>query len=219
MRFASRLRALDDDSSTNARGGAPYRDVEAFAERAPRYEQGWRGRLHHEIADRTAGLALVTSPSPVTVLDVGCGTGYLLRRLATQYPQARALIGVDAAPAMVGAGASGALDGRLRFSVAVAEALPFPDRAFHLVVSTTSFDHWSDQQQGLSECHRVLAAGGRLVLVDQFSAWLAPTLLIGRAGKARTARRADHLLGAAGFRSLAWHRLYAQIINGVTASA
>jgi ubiquinone/menaquinone biosynthesis C-methylase UbiE len=107
----------------------------------------------------------------------------------------------------------------------VAEALPFPDRTFQLVVSTTSFDHWSDQQKGLRECHRVLTAGGHLVLVDQFSRWLAPTLLIGkeglsgRASKARTARRADHLLGAAGFRSIAWHRLYALIINGVTASA
>ncbi len=197
----------------------PHRDVGAFDERAPRYERGWLGRLHHEIADRTAALAQTTSPSPGRVLDVGCGTGYLLRRLAGQYPEAWALIGVDAAPAMVGIAASRALDERLRFSVAVAEALPFPDQAFQLVVSTTSFDHWSDQQRGLSECHRVLGDGGRLVLVDQFSSWLAPTLLVRRGGKARTTRRAGQLLGAAGFRSLAWHRLYAAIINGVTASA
>jgi ubiquinone/menaquinone biosynthesis C-methylase UbiE len=42
--------------------------------------------------------------------------------------------------------------------------------SFDLVVSVTSFDHWSDQQAGLAECHRVLVPGGRLVLVDQFSA-------------------------------------------------
>jgi ubiquinone/menaquinone biosynthesis C-methylase UbiE len=197
----------------------PYRDVEAFEERAPRYEQGWLGRLHHEIADRTAALAITTGPSPHRLLDVGCGTGYLLRRLAVGYPQARGLTGIDAASTMVGVAASRAVDERLRFSVGVAEALPFPDRAFDLVVSTTSFDHWADQQLGLSECHRVLAAGGRLLLVDQFSAWLAPTMLLGRGGKARTARRVNQLLRTAGFRSLAWHRLYALIINGVTAAA
>jgi ubiquinone/menaquinone biosynthesis C-methylase UbiE len=175
--------------------------------------------LHREISDRTAALAVTTSPAPARLLDVGCGTGYLLRRLAGRYPEARTLIGVDPAPAMVRIAASGHGDERLRFSVGVAEALPFPDRTFHLVVSTTSFDHWSDQRRGLSECHRVLADGGRLVLVDQFSRWLGPTLWLGRRGKARTTRRAGQLLSAAGFHSLTWHRVYALIINGVTATA
>ena len=30
------------------------RDVAAFGERAPGYENGWLGKLHHDIADRTA---------------------------------------------------------------------------------------------------------------------------------------------------------------------
>ena len=51
-------------------------------------------------------------------------------------------------------------------------------------MSTTSFDHWSDQQAGLRECARVLVPGGRLMLVDLFSLWLAPTLTGGRRGKA-----------------------------------
>ncbi|EUA13645.1 putative biotin biosynthesis protein BioC [Mycobacterium xenopi 4042] len=40
----------------------PYRDVAAFDDRAPRYDIGWRGRLHHDIADRTATLAVATIP-------------------------------------------------------------------------------------------------------------------------------------------------------------
>lgn len=46
---------------------------------------------------------------------------------------------------------------------------------FDLIVSTTSFDHWSDRQAGLVECARVLRPGGRLVLVDELSRWLVPT--------------------------------------------
>ena len=46
--------------------------------------------------------------------------------------------------------------------------VPYRDGSFDLVVSVTSFDHWSDQLAGLRECHRVLVPGSHLVLVDQF---------------------------------------------------
>ena len=197
----------------------PHRDVAAFDERAPGYEHGWRGRLHHEIAERTALLARSTAPSPGRVLDLGCGTGYLLRRLARQYPDARTLAGIDAAATMIDVAEDGADDARLSFQVGVAEQLPYPGASFDLVVSTTSFDHWSDQQEGLTECRRVLTNGGRLVLVDQFSNWLLPTLAVSRRGKARTKRRADRLLAVAGFQGIVWHDLYASIIKAATAAA
>jgi hypothetical protein len=99
-----------------------------------------------------------------------------------------------------------------------AERLPWPAASFDLVVSTTSFDHWADQRAGLAECARVLAPGGCLVLADLFSVLLLPTLLAGRGGKARTRRRAAYLLTVAGLHSPHWHRLYAVIIQAVTAT-
>jgi ubiquinone/menaquinone biosynthesis C-methylase UbiE len=198
-------------------GVARDRDVAAFAERAQHYDEGRLGQLHHHIADRTADLALACVPAPRRILDVGCGTGYLLGRLAARAPQAEVLAGIDAAPAMTEAARGAAADGRLRFVVGVAEQLPWPAASFDLVVSTTSFDHWADQRAGLAECARVLAPGGRLVLADLFSVLLAPTLLAGRRGKARTRRRAAQLVTAAGLHSAQWHRLYAVIIQAVTA--
>jgi ubiquinone/menaquinone biosynthesis C-methylase UbiE len=199
-------------------GVPPYRDVAAFDDRAPGYEQGWRGRMHHDIAGQAAELAVSVQAAPRCVLDVGCGTGYLLRLLAERYPQATELAGIDAAPSMIEAAEQAADDQRMRFTVGVAEQLPFPDGAFDLVVSTTSFDHWADQRAGLAECARVLAPGGHLMLADLFSPLLLPSLLAGRSGKARTQLRASRLLGAAGFRGLAWHDLYALIIKAVTAT-
>ena len=196
----------------------PHRDIAAFHERAQHYEDGWLGRLHREIADRTVALALAEAAAPtMRVLDVGCGTGYLLRRMADRCPETAELAGVDPAPAMIEVAEATSCDERVRFSIGVAEQLPYPEDAFDLVVSTTSFDHWSDQRAGLVECARVMRPGGRLVLVDQFSAWLAPTLLVGR-GKARTKRRATRLLLAAGFRSPEWHDLYGVIIRAATAT-
>lgn len=195
------------------------RDVQAFHDRALSYEHGWRGRMHSDICNRTLDVAIAVKGSPNHVLDVGCGTGLLLRNLAHRLgDNAEELIGVDAAEAMVATAMELADDSRIRFSLARAEQLPFPDGHFDLVVSTTSFDHWSDQGQGLRECARVLANDGRLVLTDLFSPWLFPTLLFSHRGRARTRRRARPLLEAAGFRTVVWRQAYQLIIATAVAS-
>jgi ubiquinone/menaquinone biosynthesis C-methylase UbiE len=193
------------------------RDVAAFDKRAASYDSGSLGQLHRDICDRVADLALSLGPAPRRVLDVGAGPGYLLEVLAGRLPQAEELAGVDAAPAMVAVARERAAGPRLSFQPGTAEHLPAADGHYDLVVSTTSFDHWVDQRAGLAECARVLAPGGRLVLVDQFSGLLLPTTVGSRRGKARTKRRASRLLTEAGFGSLRWHTRYAVIIAAVTA--
>jgi len=198
--------------------GMPYdRDVRAFDQRAASYEAGMLGQLHRDISGRVAELALSLRPAPRRVLDVGAGTGYLLGLLAGRLPDAAEFAGVDPAPSMIAAARDHTADERMRFTEGTAERLPFASGRFDLVVSTTSFDHWADQAAGLAECARVLAPGGQLVLADQFSLLLLPTLLAGRRGKARTRARATRLITAAGLRSPRWHRVYAVIIQAVTA--
>jgi ubiquinone/menaquinone biosynthesis C-methylase UbiE len=194
------------------------RDVGAFDGRAESYESGWRGRLHHHIADQVAVLAAQVSPNARRVLDVGCGTGYLLRDLAGRLSAVQALEGIDAAPRMVETARSLGHDPRLSFRVGAAEQLPYDDGSFGLVVSTTSFDHWRDQQRGIRECARVLEPHGQLLLADLFSRWLALTLVGRRRGKARTRERVTLLLVEAGLGSPVWHRLGTPLIAAVVAS-
>jgi ubiquinone/menaquinone biosynthesis C-methylase UbiE len=191
--------------------------VGAFDERAPDYESGRHGRLHREIAGRTVQVALGCAPGPRRILDVGCGTGYALRQLAARLPEAQELTGVDPAPGMIRVARGLGTDPRLRFVPGTAERLPAADGSVDLVISTTSFDHWADQQAGLAECARVLAPGGYLVLADIISAWLLPTLGGSRRGKARTRRRVTRLLAATELREPRWHRRHALIIGTVTA--
>jgi ubiquinone/menaquinone biosynthesis C-methylase UbiE len=165
-------------------------------------------------------VAVREAPEAKSVLDVGCGTGYLLVQLAALLPEAVELEGVDPAPAMVDVARSRVpRDRRLRFRTGIAEQLPFPDGVFDLVVSTTSFDHWADQRAGLAECARVLARNGCFVLADQFSVWLLPTLLVDRRGRARTVPRADALLRDVGFKATTWHSLGLTIVQAVSARA
>ena len=199
-----------------------------FDARATTYENGWRGRMHRDIAERTAAVVEASfavdpaAPRQLRVLDVGCGTGLVLRSLASRLPDADTLIGVDAAPSMVqvaSARADKSGDTRLAFREGTAEQLPFADGSFDLVVSAVSFHHWRDQAGGLAECHRVLAPGGRLVLTDLVWLGLVPAMVVARRHRerAKTRGQVERLLRGAGFAPPRWHRLYAFVISTAVA--
>jgi Methylase involved in ubiquinone/menaquinone biosynthesis len=100
---------------------------------------------------------------PPNVLDVGCGTGRLLRAASIRWPQAQ-LFGVDPAEQMISE--ANRLNTNITFKLSPAESLPFPDQTFDLVVSSLSFHHWADQLKGLQEIARVLRTGGLFCLAD-----------------------------------------------------
>ena len=101
--------------------------------------------------------------SPSVILDIGCGTGRLLRRLSARWPSIR-MIGVDLAEGMA-AEARGRTPSAA-IQLAPAEHLPLAEGSVDLVTSTASFHHWSDQAQGVQEAARVLRRGGLFILAD-----------------------------------------------------
>ena len=107
-------------------------------------------------------------PQAGAVLDVGCGTGRLLRAARPCYPAAK-LVGVDLAGQMAAAAMAVTPSGlRIRYVQARAEHLPFPDARFDLVFATLALRHWADVPVGMAEVARVLRPSGMLVLADIF---------------------------------------------------
>ncbi|MBM7789681.1 class I SAM-dependent methyltransferase [Tenggerimyces flavus] len=104
-------------------------------------------------------------PAPSRVLDVGCGTGRLLRDLRTNHPHAQ-LVGVDPAAKMLLEASALARGSNLRLVRAAAERLPFASHSFDLVFVTMSMRHWSRPRAGVAEVVRVLRPDGVLVVAE-----------------------------------------------------
>ena len=142
-------------------------DIERFNRWAGSYDRHFLQRFVFEPVQRTVlDLAAQEVPRPVAILDVGCGTGRLLRSAEGRFPGAT-LEGVDAAIEMVKhAQAVSPARSRIRFQKAIAEKLPYADAQFDLVFSTMTFHHWDDQEHAIAEVGRVLKPNGRWVLAD-----------------------------------------------------
>jgi ubiquinone/menaquinone biosynthesis C-methylase UbiE len=98
------------------------------------------------------------------VLEVSFGTGYLL----TQYADRFETHGIDYNEKLV----SVASDNLKKKGITAelqkgnVESLPYDDGAFDCIVNTMAFTAYPDGQKAMSEFHRVLKKGGRLVLID-----------------------------------------------------
>src|SRR5580658_3327113 len=98
------------------------------------------------------------------ILDLGCGTGWLVRLLADQLPEGR-VVGVDVSDEMVRRARGRYVDlDNAMFVVGSAEEIPWDANFFTRAISVESAYYWPDPARGLREIFRVLREGG--------SAWM-----------------------------------------------
>jgi ubiquinone/menaquinone biosynthesis C-methylase UbiE len=97
------------------------------------------------------------------ILDLGCGTGQLLRRMDEELP-ARHLVGLDFSRGMLARAGERVRTRRPMLVRGDALRLPFSTASFAAVVSTEAFHWFPDHDAALAEIFRVLAPGGTLLL-------------------------------------------------------
>jgi ubiquinone/menaquinone biosynthesis C-methylase UbiE len=127
------------------------------------------------VAQRAARLG------PLRILETAAGTGVVTESLSIAIPNAE-IIATDLNPPMLEQAAQRITSPNVRFEVADAQDLPFPDASFDLVVCQFGVMFFPDKVRGNAEARRVLCEGGRYLLViwDQVERNLA-TMTAGRA--------------------------------------
>jgi len=106
--------------------------------------------------------------SGMRVLDVASGTGEPAISIATQLDGTGEVIATDVSPEPLKVGEARAAQRGLtniRFQVADAHQLPFPDAQFDRVTSRLGLMFFADLPKALREIHRVLKPGGRFAAV------------------------------------------------------
>jgi ubiquinone/menaquinone biosynthesis C-methylase UbiE len=115
-------------------------------------------------------LELARLRSGESVLDVGCGTGSLAILAKKRVGSTASVCGVDASPEMIARARFKArrAHAEVRFEVAAAQALPYPQAQFDVALSTIMLHHLgrSGRRDLAREVRRVVKPGGRVLLVD-----------------------------------------------------
>jgi ubiquinone/menaquinone biosynthesis C-methylase UbiE len=126
--------------------------------------------LHAYILEHTKLAALLSEKKERRLLDVGCGGGQPAIRLLRGFPHLR-ITGIDLSEAMIAAGQRRARSSGIPIELMAgdAQAMPFPDGAYDIVLSFGSAKHWPEPLKGIGECWRVLRPGGALLISDATS--------------------------------------------------
>jgi ubiquinone/menaquinone biosynthesis C-methylase UbiE len=120
------------------------------------YDRG-RDRGYHKLIDDQAAAIVGRYAAGKQVLEVGCGTGLILQRVAAT---AASATGVDLSPGMLRAARARGLE----VLEGSATDLPFPDASFDVAYSFKVLAHIPDWDACMREMVRVVRPGGHIIV-------------------------------------------------------
>jgi ubiquinone/menaquinone biosynthesis C-methylase UbiE len=120
------------------------------------------GLFHRTPPSNLAAVDRMRLDSNDSFVDLGCGLGAALEHAAATGARTA---GIDPSPSMVEQAAQRVPQADVRLGSA--ESIPFEDDAFTASLSVSTYHHWADVETGLQEVRRVLAPGGRLLIVER----------------------------------------------------
>jgi len=137
---------------------------------------GWLGRLllwnmnsrHSKLTDW--GLAQISIEKQATILDVGCGGGRTVSKLAAIATQGK-VYGLDYSPASVAVAEKinrqWIAIGRVEIREGSVSRMPYADSTFDLVTAVETHFWWPDLPGDMREVFRVVKPGGRLLVIAE----------------------------------------------------
>ena len=160
---------------------------------------------HSRLTDWALGL--VPIEKRFTILDVGCGGGETVRKLAARAADGK-VFGIDYSEASVAVArrtnARAIGEGRVEIRQGSVSRLPFPDGTFDLVTAVETHYYWPSLPEDVREIRRVLKPGGTAAIVAEtyrgrrFDAIYRPAMRLLRATYLSPEEHRD-LLSRAGF--------------------
>ena len=143
-----------------------------FGKIAHRYDDSW-GRVFRRFYRLM--LAQVASWPGASILDVGCGTGSMLRIMADQH--AINGFGIDMAENMIKEAQRKCPE--MNIQVSRCEETPFEDHSFDVITTNLAYHHFSDRAGFAKEAARILKPGGRLYIGDARFQWIIRVIMNG----------------------------------------
>jgi ubiquinone/menaquinone biosynthesis C-methylase UbiE len=130
---------------------------------AENYQRFFVPSIGEPVADDLLGVAGLQPGQ--RVLDVACGTGVVTRLAAERVNAPGAVAGLDVNPSMLAVARSHTpSDISIEWHEASAEAMPFPDDAFDVVLCQMGLQFVADKLAAVREMRRVLNPGGRALV-------------------------------------------------------
>ena len=122
-------------------------------------DKGWRKKAVRELADEKR---------PLKVLDVACGTGDFTIEIAKKVAQGSEVVGVDISEGMIAVGLEKIARSGVKAEMHVAdcEALPYEEGTFDRISVGFGVRNFEHLELGLGEMYRVLASGGKCVILE-----------------------------------------------------
>lgn len=135
-----------------------HNDYDSIAPAYTAYNDNSPWNAHYE---RPASLALVGNVTGLRVLDAGCGAG---SHSAALLERGAIVTGLDKSPGLLAVARVRLGAGVSLHQADLAEALPFVDGAFDVILASLVLHYLPDWQPTLREFRRILVPGGRLIV-------------------------------------------------------
>ena len=128
----------------------------------------YRKRMRFFTPDSLSVLSEINLNGQQRILDVGCASGELLKKLASLLPGGE-FHGVDVNAKIVRKNEGKFSNGNIQFHRASADELPFENDYFDLVICTNALHKFPYRVRALDEMYRVLKPGGECIILEGIS--------------------------------------------------